>query len=49
VEQSVVGRLEGMGPPAEVDGDFTAEMEGDHVASQEEGCRLSGTWAKNHQ
>jgi hypothetical protein len=39
-----VGRLEGMGSPAEVDGDSTAKMEGDHVAGLKEGCRPSGTW-----
>jgi hypothetical protein len=43
VEQLAVARLEGMGPPAMVDGDSTAEMEGDHVASLKEGCRVGGT------
>jgi hypothetical protein len=46
VEQPAVGRLEGVQPPAEVDGDSTTEMEGDHVASLKEGCRPSGTWAE---
>jgi hypothetical protein len=43
-----VGRLEGMGPPAEVDGDSTTEMEGDHMAGMKGGgCRPSGTWAEH--
>jgi hypothetical protein len=32
-----VGRLEGMGPPAEVDSDSTTEMEGDHMAGMKGG------------
>jgi hypothetical protein len=41
-----MGRVEDVGPPPEVDGDSTAETEGDHVASLKEGCRPSGTWAE---
>jgi hypothetical protein len=41
-----MGRLEGVGPPAKVDGDSTAEMEGDHVAGLSEECRPGGTWAE---
>jgi hypothetical protein len=37
VEQPTTGRLEGVEPPAEVDGDSTTEMEGDHVAGLKEG------------
>jgi hypothetical protein len=37
VEQPTAGRLEGVEPPAEVDGDSTTEMEGDHVAGLKEG------------
>jgi hypothetical protein len=44
-----MGRLEGVGPRAEVDGDSTAETEGDHMASLEKGCRPIGTWAERHQ
>jgi hypothetical protein len=46
VEQPVVGRLEGMGSPAEVDGDSTAKMEGDHVVGLKEGCRPGDTWVE---
>jgi hypothetical protein len=46
VEQSAVGRLEGMGPPAVVDGGSAAETKGDHVASLKEECRPGGTWAE---
>jgi hypothetical protein len=46
VEQPTAGRLGGVGPLAEVDGDSTIEMEGDHVAGLKEGCRPSGTWAE---
>jgi hypothetical protein len=37
VEQPTADRLEGVEPPAEVDGDSTGEMEGDHVAGLKEG------------
>jgi hypothetical protein len=43
LEQLTVGRLEGMRPPVEVDGDSTVETKGDHVAGLMEGCRPSGT------
>jgi hypothetical protein len=49
VEQSSMSRLEGMGPPAEVDSDSTTETEGDHMAGLKEGCRPSGTWAEGPQ
>jgi hypothetical protein len=49
VEQMTMGRLEGVGPPTEVDGDSTTEMEGDHTTGVTEGCRPSGTWAKRPQ
>jgi hypothetical protein len=32
VEQTTLGRLKGVLPPAEMDGGSTIEMEGDHVA-----------------
>jgi hypothetical protein len=44
VEQPAGGRLEGVGPPAKVDGDSTAEMEGDHEVGLKVECRPSGTW-----
>jgi hypothetical protein len=44
VEQPTAGRLEGVGPPAEVDGDSTTETEGDHMASLKEGCTRGDTW-----
>jgi hypothetical protein len=44
VEQPTMGRLEGVGPPTEVDGDFPAEMEGDHMAGLREECRPGSTW-----
>jgi hypothetical protein len=43
LEQLTVGRLEGVGPPVEVDGDSTVETKGDHVAGLMEGCRPSST------
>jgi hypothetical protein len=45
VEQPAAGRLEPVGPPAEVDGGSTAMTMGDHVASLKVECRLGGTWA----
>jgi hypothetical protein len=42
VEQLLAGRMEGVGPPAEVDSGSTAEMEGDHVAGLMEECRPCG-------
>jgi hypothetical protein len=47
VEQPAGGRLEGVGPPAEVDGDSTAEMEGDHEVGLKVECRPSGTWVEH--
>jgi hypothetical protein len=41
-----MGRLEDVGPPAEVDGGSTATMKGDHMASLKAECRPSGTWAE---
>jgi hypothetical protein len=46
VEQLAMGRLEGVGPPTEVDGDSIVETNGDHVAGLKEWCRPSGTWAE---
>jgi hypothetical protein len=46
LEQPAAGRLEDVGPPAEVDGGSTAKMEGDHVAFLKEECRPGGTWAE---
>jgi hypothetical protein len=43
VEYSTAGRLEDMGPPAEVDGGSTAMMEGDQVAGLKAECRPGGT------
>jgi hypothetical protein len=47
VEQPAVGRLKVMGPPNEVDGGSTTEMDGDHVADLKEECRSGGTWAEH--
>jgi hypothetical protein len=38
-----------VGPPTEVDGDSTAETEGDHMAGLKEGCRAGGTRAERPQ
>jgi hypothetical protein len=46
VEQPAMGRLEDVGPPAEVDGGSTAVMEGDHTAGLKAECRPGGTWAE---
>jgi hypothetical protein len=46
VEQPAVGRLEGMEPPVEVDGDSATQAEGDHMAGLKEGCRPSGSWVQ---
>jgi hypothetical protein len=43
VEQPAAGRLEDVGPPAEVNGGSTAETEGDHVGGLKEECRPGGT------
>jgi hypothetical protein len=45
VEQTAAGRPEGVVPPPKVDGGSTAVMEGDHMASLMDECRLGGTWA----
>jgi hypothetical protein len=44
VEQLALGRLEDVGPPAEVDGGSTAASKGDHVAGLKVECRLGSTW-----
>jgi hypothetical protein len=44
-----VGRLGDVVPPAKMDGDSTAEAEGDHAAGLVEGCRPGGTWVEHHQ
>jgi hypothetical protein len=49
VEQPAGGRLEDVGPPAEVDGGSTIETEGDHVVGQKEDYRPSGTWVEHLQ
>jgi hypothetical protein len=49
VEQPVAGRLEDVGPPAEVDGGSTIEMKGDHMVGLKEECRLGGTWVERSQ
>jgi hypothetical protein len=46
VEQPTVGRLEGVGPPTEVDDYSTIKMEGGHVPGLKEECRLGGTWTE---
>jgi hypothetical protein len=46
MEQPTMGRLEDVGPPAEVDNYSTAQTEGDHLAGLREECTPSGTWAK---
>jgi hypothetical protein len=45
VEQAATGRLEDVGPPAEVDGGSTAAMEGNHAAGLKAKCRPADTWA----
>jgi hypothetical protein len=44
-----MGRLEGVGPPTKVDGDSTAEIEGDNMAGLKEGCRPGGTCVERTQ
>jgi hypothetical protein len=46
VEQLSAGRLEGVGPPAEVDSGSTTKTEGDHVAGPMEECRPGGIWVE---
>jgi hypothetical protein len=46
VEQPVVGRLEDVGPPAEVDGGSTTVTERDHAAGLMAECRPGGTWVE---
>jgi hypothetical protein len=43
VERPAAGRLEDVGPPAEVDGGSTAAMEGHHVVGLKVECRPDGT------
>jgi hypothetical protein len=47
VGQPAAGRLEGMEPPAEVDGGSTIETKGDHVAGMKVECRPGDTWAEH--
>jgi hypothetical protein len=49
VEQPVVGTLEDVWPPTNMDGGSTAKTEGDHVASLKEECRRDGTWVERPQ
>jgi hypothetical protein len=44
-----VGRLEDVGPPVEMDGGSTTELEGDHMAGLKEEYRPGGTWAERSQ
>jgi hypothetical protein len=46
VEQPIMGRLEDMGPLAEVDGGSTAMTKGGHVAGLKVECRPGGTWVE---
>jgi hypothetical protein len=41
-----MGRLEGVGPPIEVDGGSTAVMKVGHVAGLKAECKPGGTWAE---
>jgi hypothetical protein len=47
VEQPAVGRLEGMGPPAEVDGGSNAAMKMGHVAGLKAKCKPGSTWVEH--
>jgi hypothetical protein len=47
VEQTAMGRLEDMGPPAEVVSGSTTEIDGDHMVGLTEECRLGGTWVEH--
>jgi hypothetical protein len=47
VEQLAAGRLEDVGPPAEVDGGSITAMEGDHAAGLKAECRPGGIWAEH--
>jgi hypothetical protein len=49
VEQPATGRLENVGPPAEMDSGSTAMMKGGHTAGLKVGCRLGGTWVERPQ
>jgi hypothetical protein len=44
-----VGRLEDVGPPAEVDGVSTAVTKGGHMAALKVECRPGDTWAEHPQ
>jgi hypothetical protein len=46
VEQLATGKLEDMGPPAEVDGGSTATMNDGHVPGLKVESRPGGTWAE---
>jgi hypothetical protein len=41
-----MGRLEDVGPPAEVNDGSTAETEGDHMVVLKEECRPGCSWAE---
>jgi hypothetical protein len=47
VEQPTAGKLEGVGPPAEVDGGSTAMTKVGHVAGLKAQCKLGGTWVEH--
>jgi hypothetical protein len=49
VEQPTTGRLEDVGPPAEVDGGSTTATNGDHMAVMKAGCRPGDTWVVRHR
>jgi hypothetical protein len=49
MEQSDVGRLEDMGPPAEVDGGSTATTKESHMAGLKVECRPGSTWVEHPQ
>jgi hypothetical protein len=46
VEQPAMGRLEGVGPPAEVDGGSTTATKVGHVAGLKVEYKPGGTWAE---
>jgi hypothetical protein len=50
VEQLATGRLEDVGPPAEVDGGSTVVMKGGgHMAGLKVECRPDGTWVEGRR
>jgi hypothetical protein len=46
VEQPATGRMEDVGPPAEVDDGSTTATKGDHVVGLKAKCRPDGTWVE---